>query len=118
MLEDEERAVDDNWFDDLDSQVCAFKRKTINWVNIARKKQHASRHSSRSSRSWNSIYSKRSSESKGSRSSTSLPRKKKYIEDMEKMAELLAEAVEKKIEDPCGRLTPLIKYTTGEVRRT
>ena len=42
----------------------------------------------------------------------------KYIEDMEKMAELLAETVKKKIEDPCGRLTPLIKYTTGEVRRT
>ena len=42
----------------------------------------------------------------------------KYIEDMEKMAELLAETVKKKIEDPCGRLTPLMKYTTGEVRRT
>ena len=36
LLEDEERAVDDDWFDDLDSRVCAFKREALHWVNSAR----------------------------------------------------------------------------------
>ena len=36
LLEDEERAIDDDWFDDLDNRVCSFKRKTLNWVNSAR----------------------------------------------------------------------------------
>ena len=90
LLEDEERATDDDWFDDLDNGVCAFKRKTLNWVNSAREEQQSSRHSSRSSRSQNSIYSRRSSESKGSRSSKSS--KEKEVEDRVRMAELLAEA--------------------------
>ena len=29
---------------------------------------------------------------------------------------LLREVVESEIEDPCGRLTRLIKYTTGEAK--
>ena len=87
LLEDEERAVDD-WFDDLDNQVSAFKRKTLNWVNSTCEEQQSSRHSSRSSRSQSSIHSKRSSESKGSRSSKSS--KEKGVEYRVKMAELLA----------------------------
>ena len=39
LLDDEERAVDDDWFDDLDNRICAFKRKTFNWVNSAFKKK-------------------------------------------------------------------------------
>ena len=47
LLEDEERTVDDDWFDDLDNRVCAFKRKTHNQVNIAHEEQQSSRHSSK-----------------------------------------------------------------------
>ena len=90
LLEHEERAVDDDWFDDLGNQVCAFKRKTFSWVSCAREEQQSSRHSSRCSRSRSSIHSKRSSESKGSRSSKSS--KEKEVEGRGKMAELLAEA--------------------------
>ena len=89
LLEDEERAINDDWFDDLGNRVCAFKRKTLNLVNSAREEQQLSRHSSRSSRSQ-SIHSRRSSKSKGSRSFKSS--KEKEVEDRVKMAELLAEA--------------------------
>ena len=43
LLEDEERAVDDDCFDDLASRVFAFKRKTLNWVNSVSKEQQSSR---------------------------------------------------------------------------
>lgn len=29
LLDDEARATDNDWFDDLDNQVCTFKRKTV-----------------------------------------------------------------------------------------
>ena len=90
LLKDEERAIDDDWFDSLDNRVCAFKRKTLNWVNSAREEQQSSRHSSRSSRSRSSIHSRRSSASKGFRSSKSS--KEKDVEDRVKIAELLAQA--------------------------
>ena len=90
LLEEEERAVDNDWFDDLDSRACAFKRRTLSWVSSAREEQQSSRHSPRSSRSRSSINSKISSESKGSRKSKSS--KEKEVEDRVKMAELLAEA--------------------------
>ena len=43
LLEDEERAIDDDWFDDFDSRVCAFRRKTLTWVNSVREEQQSSR---------------------------------------------------------------------------
>ena len=89
LLEDEERAVEDDWFNDLDSRVCAFKKKTLNWMNSSCEEQQSSRHSSRSSRSWGSIHLKRNSESKGSRSSKSS--KETEVEDRTKMEELVAE---------------------------
>ena len=90
LLEDEERAVDDDWFDDLDNRVRALKRKTLNWLNRAREEQQSSRHSSRSIRSPSSIHSKKRSESKGSKISKAS--KEKEVEDRVKMAERLAEA--------------------------
>ena len=30
LLEDEERAIDDDWFNDLNNRVCAFKRNALN----------------------------------------------------------------------------------------
>ena len=90
LLEDGERAIGDDWFNDLDNRACTFKRKTLNWVNNAREEQQSSLHSCRSNRSRSSIHSKRSAESKGSRSPKSS--KEKEGEDRVKMAELLAEA--------------------------
>ena len=87
LLEDEERAVDDDWFN---NRGYTFKRTTLNWVNRAREEQQSSRHCPRSSRSRSSIYSKRSSESKSSRSFKSS--KEKEVEVSVKMAELLADA--------------------------
>ena len=43
LLEDEERATDDDWFDDFDSRVCAFRRKALTWVNSVREEQQSSR---------------------------------------------------------------------------
>ena len=47
LLEDEQRAIDDDWFDDFDSRVCDFKRKTLNWVNSVREEQQSSKRRSK-----------------------------------------------------------------------
>ena len=90
LLEDEERVVDNDCFDDLDNRVCVFKRKTLSWMNSAHEELQSSRHSSRSSRSWSSIPSKRSSESRGSRSCKSS--NEKEVEGRVKMTGLMTEA--------------------------
>ena len=89
MLEDSERAADDEWFEDIDERVCTFKRKTHNWLRVAEDNQHSRCPSSRSkgSRSSGQSRSSGSSKSKGSKSS-----REKEIEERVKMAELLAEA--------------------------
>ena len=76
LLDDEERAVDDDWFDDLDNRICAFKRKTFNWVNSAREEQQLSKHSSRSSRAEAALVQKEV-QSQRAPGVPSLPRKKK-----------------------------------------
>ena len=65
-MQKEERAGDNNWLDDIDNSVCAFKRKRLSWVNSACKEQQSSKHSSGSIRNQSSIHSNRNSESKGS----------------------------------------------------
>ena len=37
VLDDEERADEDDWFDDLDNTVCNFKRKIHRWFRSAEK---------------------------------------------------------------------------------
>ena len=71
MLEDSERAADDEWFEDIDERVCTFKRKTHNWLRVAEDNQHSRCPSSRSkgSRSSGQSRSSGSSKSKGSKSS-------------------------------------------------
>ena len=76
LLEDEERAIDDDWFNDLDNQICTFKRKTLNWVNSAREKQQSSRRSCRSSRNG-AAFIQREVQSQRAPGVPSLPRKKK-----------------------------------------
>ena len=90
LLENEEIAIYDNCFDDLDNRLCAFKRKTITgWLDSSYEECRSSRHSSRSSRSHRSTHSNISLNTKRSKSSKAL--QEKEVEDRVKMAELLAE---------------------------
>ena len=51
VLDDGERAGEDDWFDDLDDKVCTFKRKIHNWLRSAETETRSSKGSSRSSES-------------------------------------------------------------------
>ena len=65
LLGDDERGRDDDWFDDVDTQVCSFKRKVRCWIREAAQRAKSSKCSSRSSRSDRG--SMNSKKSKGSR---------------------------------------------------
>ena len=72
LLGDNERDRDDDWFDDVDTQVCSFKRNVHCWLREAAQKAKSSQCSSKSSRSTSdkgSVNSKKSKGSHGSRSS-------------------------------------------------
>ena len=49
VLDDDERAGEDDWFDELDNRVFTFKRKTHNWLRSAETERMSSKGSSRSS---------------------------------------------------------------------
>ena len=51
LLGDDQRGRDDNWFDDVDTKVCSFKRKVHCWLTEAAQRVKTSKCSSRSSRS-------------------------------------------------------------------
>ena len=51
VLDDDERADEDDWFDDLDKKVCTFKRKIHNWLRSAETERKSSKGPSRSSKS-------------------------------------------------------------------
>ena len=40
VLDDEKRADEDDWFDDLNNTVCTFKRKIHNWLRILKQKRN------------------------------------------------------------------------------
>ena len=99
LLGDDERGRDDDWFDDVDTQVCSFKRKVHCWLREAAQRVKSSKCSSRSSRSVSdngSMDSKKSKdlhESRNSRASRQ-PRSSKSsrgreIEKKMKVAELI-----------------------------
>ena len=50
LLGDDERGRDDDWFDDVDTHVCSFKRKVHCWMKEAAERAKLSRCSSRNSR--------------------------------------------------------------------
>ena len=54
VLDDDERAGQDDWFDDLDNKVRTFKRKIHNWLRSAETESRSSKGSSRSSESGRS----------------------------------------------------------------
>ena len=102
LLGDDEKGRDDKWFDDVDTQVCSFKRKVHFWLMEAAQRVKSSKCSSRSSRSvsdkgnMNSNKSKDSHESRSSRASRETRSSKslryREIEEKMKVAELIAEA--------------------------
>ena len=49
VLDDDERAGEDDWFDELDNRVFTFKRKTHNLLRSAETERMSSKGSSRSS---------------------------------------------------------------------
>ena len=71
LLGDDERGRDD-WFDNVDTQVCSFKRNVHCWLRQAAQRAKPSKLSFRSSKSVSdrgSINSKKSKDSHESRSS-------------------------------------------------
>ena len=74
VLDDDERADEDEWFDDLNNTVCTFKRKIYSWLRCVkterkslkgfsrssesrRRKSSGSSRKSQSSRAWYSQFS-------------------------------------------------------------
>ena len=51
LLDDDEREKDDNWFDEIDTQVCSFKRKVHCWLRETAQRTNSAKSSSRSSKS-------------------------------------------------------------------
>ena len=102
FLGDEETGRDDDWFDDVDTQVCSFKRKVHCWLREAAPRAKSSKCSSRSSSSVSdkgSVKSKKSKYSHESRSSrtsretrSSKSSKDREIEEKMKVAKLIAGA--------------------------
>ena len=84
VLDDDERAGEDDWFNDLGNKVCTLKRKNHNWL---RSDQAERRSSKRSSRSCESRRSKLSGSSRKSQSSRA-----RELEEKARIAELMAEA--------------------------
>ena len=84
VLVDDERAGEDDWFDDLDKKVCAFKRKILNWLRSTETERRSSKGSSRSCESGRSKSSGSSKKSQSSRA--------KELEEKARIAELMAEA--------------------------
>ena len=99
LLGDDERGRDDDWFDDVDTQVCSFERKVHCWLREAAQRVKSSKCSSRSSRSVSdngSMDSKKSKdlhESRNSRASrqtrSSKSSRGREIEKKMKVAELI-----------------------------
>ena len=86
LLDDNERKKDD-WFDEIDTQACFFKRKVHCWLRETAQKTN----SKSSSRSGKSISDKGSGNSRVSKSSHR-SRSSKDTRSSKEMAELMAEA--------------------------
>ena len=101
LFGDDERGRDDDWFDDVDTQVCSFKRKIHCWLREAAERAKSSKCLSRNSRSVSdkrSVNSKKSKDSQESRSSrlsretrSTKSTKDREIEEKIKVADLIAE---------------------------
>ena len=74
LLGDHERGRHGDWFDDIHTQVCFFKRKVHCWLREAAQRVRSSKCSSKSSRSVSDKGSMNSKKSKDSRSQGHLER--------------------------------------------
>ena len=83
VLVDDKRAGEEDWFDDLDKKVCAFKRKILNSLRSTETERRSSKGSSRSCESGRSKSSGSSRKSHSSRS--------RELEEKARIAELMAE---------------------------
>ena len=84
VLDDDERADEDDWFDDLDNKVCTFKRKIHSWLRSAETERKSSKGSSRSNES------RQRKSSGSSRKSQSFHARE--LEERARIAKLLTEA--------------------------
>ena len=82
--DDNERADEDDLFDDLDIKVCAFRRKITNWLRNTETERKSSTGSSGSSELRRSKSSGRSKMSRSSRA--------RELEEKARIAELMAKA--------------------------
>ena len=55
LLDDDENEKDGDWFDEIDTQGCSFKRKVHSWLKETAQKNNSAKSSSRSSESLKSL---------------------------------------------------------------
>ena len=96
LLDADDEREDDDWFDEIDTQTCSFKRRVYYWLRETVQKTNSAKSSLRISKSISDKGSGNSRVSKSSHRSRSLNdskmSKEKEIEEQVKLAELMAEA--------------------------
>ena len=96
LLADDEREKEDDWFVEIETQVCSFKRKVHCWLIETEHKTNLAKSSSGSSKiisdkgSGNTRVSKSLHRSRSSKDTKSP--KEKEIEERDKLGDLIAEA--------------------------
>ena len=85
LLDDDKRADEDDWFDDLDNRVCTFKRKIHSWLRSAETERKSSKGSLGSSES------RQRKSSRGTRKVQSSHARE--LKEKARMTGLIAEAV-------------------------
>ena len=91
LLPPGEQQRDEEWFDDLDHNVCSFKQRVHSWIKDAEAERQAQLSSKQSASTKASSHS-RSSGRSSSKASSRFSREKRALEERIKMAELIAEA--------------------------
>ena len=91
MLPPAEQQRDEEWFDDLDHNICSFKQRIHSWIKDAEAERQAQL-SSKQSVSTKASSESRSSGRSSSKASSRSSREKRALEERIKMAELMAEA--------------------------
>ena len=86
LLEDQEKAIEDEWLDEIDCKIYDFKRKIHCWLKDANKKKCGS------IRSKGSMSSRRSKSTSRASSRSSKSSKEMEIRDKVELAQLVAEA--------------------------
>ena len=91
LLPAEEQERDEEWFDEVDHNICIFKQKIHRWIKVAESERKANLSSRRSHVSGGSGRSSSKHSSNSNRSSKS-SREERALPEKIKMAEVMAEA--------------------------